>query len=92
MKYLKTYESVQQYKIGDYILVNDPKRQIYYDILRIADIDVYGGNHFYYECDIADDNGDYDKGLQIMIGDEHIIKKSSLEEVEMLKNVDKYNL
>jgi len=84
----KIFENNQQYKIGDYILVNDPKRQIYNDVLRISDI----FNNTYYECDIANDDGDYDKGLQIEIQDEHIVRKSSLKEVELLKTIKKYNL
>jgi len=99
MKHLKTYENIKQignykfkqYQIGDYVLVNDPKRQIYNEILRISDISTTN-TYYYYECDIPNDNDDYDNGLSIMVNDDDIIRKSSLEEVEMLKTTDKYNL
>ena len=60
-------------------------------ILRISSVTPINLNHVY-ECDIPNDFGDYYNDLKIEIWEEQIIRKSSLEEIKLLKTTKKYNL
>ena len=100
MKYLKLFEGGNdifskqpKYRVGDYIVVNDPKRQIYNETLKITEVTWFGGDTFSYTCSIPNDKGEYDNGLEIEIYiKKHIIRKLTKEEVQFIEDVKKYNL
>ncbi len=102
MKYLKRYNEkigadvtskiTNNYEIGDYVIVNYPKMDIYNDILKITDVRSYLGNNYWYTCSIRNDDGKYDVGLSIDIPEKKIKKKLSKEEVQFLLDTIKYNL
>ena len=101
MKYLKTYESLTEYNIGDYILKKQfqglNKNLGYAKIIAI--IELRDKQHLYrgyaYKIIFANQHTlDIDKNLIIrkLTDDEIQQYENDTEECELNKNIDKYNL